>query len=330
MINNRSPVISVLMPAYNASRFLDESIQSILNQTFKDFEFIIIDDCSTDDTSLIIKTYMAQDSRIIYRRNEKHIDQLISRNMAFGYARGVYIAMLDADDIALPRRLEIQYNYLCRYPDIALVGGWAEIINDQGVITGHKNPEEYFELLKYRLLLRNPMFHSAMFFVKDIIVKVGGYDPEYLYAEDYRLYYSLMKNGYRIGNVPEVIIKYRCHPQQVTTTPQSRQIQLVNANKTHHDLINQYLSVSSAKVKTVIETLHKLKRDLFSIFITLTFCRRLTLSYIEKEQPDTEIRKAIWNIFTKEKEMLLGQMFRVHLSKLYSIAKKVYRFFTHS
>lgn len=329
-MSSHSPIISVIMPAYNASRFLDESIQSILNQTFKDFEFIIVDDCSTDDTSLIIKKYMAQDPRIIYRRNEKHIDQLIGRNTAFGYARGDYIAMLDADDIALPRRLEIQYDYLCRHPDTALVGGGAEIINDQGVVIGHKNPEEYFELLKYRLLLRNPMFHSAMFFIKDIIVKTGGYDSEYLYAEDYRLYYSLMKNGCRIGNVPEVVIKYRCHPQQVTTLPKSRQIQLINANKTHYDLISQYLSTSSSGVKIYIGTLHKLRNDPFSILSTLAFCRRLTLSYIEKEQPNTEIRKAIWNMYVKEKEMLLGQMFRTHLSKLYSVAKKVYRFFSYS
>jgi glycosyltransferase involved in cell wall biosynthesis len=322
-----NPKISVIMPAYNASRFLDESIRSILNQTFKDFEFIIIDDCSTDDTPLIIKKYMAQDARIIYRRNEKHIDQLLGRNMAFGYARGEYVAMLDADDIALPGRLETQYDYLCRHPDIALVGGWAEIIDERGLVTGHKNPEENFELLKYRLLLRNPMFHSAMFFRKDAIVKIGGYDPEYLYAEDYRLYYSLMKNDYRIGNVPEPVIKYRVHSQQVTTVPRSRQIQLVSASKTHHDMINHYMPVPLEKVKVSIETVHKIRSDLFSVLSAINFCRNLTTSYVKKEQPDTETRKAIWNIYTKEKEMLLGQVFRVHLSRLYSTAKRVYWLF---
>src|SRR3989344_730686 len=107
------PKISVIMPAYNASRFIGEAVESVLNQTFKDFELIIIDDCSSDDTPEIIKKYMAQDQRIVYRRNEKHIDQLMGRNMAFGYARGDYVAMLDADDVAFPRRLEMQYDFLC-------------------------------------------------------------------------------------------------------------------------------------------------------------------------------------------------------------------------
>ena len=243
--------ITVLMPAYNAARFLDESIPSILNQTFNNFEFIIVDDCSTDDTPLIIKKYADLDSRIIYLRNTTRIDHLECRNKALQHAQGTYVAELDADDIALPHRLEAQYKYCLDHPDIALIGGGVQVINEEGVTIGHKRPSESFDVIKYRLLLRNPFVHSAIFYKKDIIKKVGGYDPDYLNAEDYQLYWTLIKHGYRLGNVPEIIIKYRYHNQSISTVSNTRAIQLENAYKISHRCVNQYFQISFNLVKNV-------------------------------------------------------------------------------
>ena len=319
------PVVTVLMPAYNAARFLDESIPSILNQTFDNFEFIIIDDCSTDDTPDIIKKYAEKDPRIVYVRNPINIDHLASRNKALEYARGIYVAELDADDIALPNRLEAQYQYLNQHPEVALVGGWVEIIDSQGIKVGLKQPYESFDLIKYRMLLRNPFTHSAIFYRKDTIRSLGGYNQEYLHAEDYHLYYTLIQNGYRLANVPETIIKYRYHQQSISTVSKTRAIQLASVYQINYRYLNQYLPISLDKVKTVIDTIHKRKQSIFAIVSTILFCKRLTSAYLKKEQADSKYQETIWNIYAKEKEMLLGQSFRTYVPALYAVAKKIYK-----
>ena len=317
------------MPAYNAARFLDESIPSILNQTFNNFEFIIVDDCSTDDTPSVIKKYADLDSRIIYLRNATRMDHLECRNIALRHARGIYVAELDADDIALPHRLESQYQYCLKHPALALVGGGVEIINDQGLATGHKRPSENFNVIKYKLLLRNPFVHSAIFYKKDIIKKVGGYDPEYLHAEDYALYWRLIENDYRLGNVPEIIIKYRYHNQSISTVSNTRTIQLENAYKISWHCINQYVPISPHNTKLIIDTIHKRNQSISAIIRTIFFCKKLTVSYLKREKVDGAEKKDIWNIYTKEKEMLLGQAVRAYLPFLYKISKKTYQQITN-
>ena len=127
-----APKISVIMPTYNSESFLRESIDSILNQTFKDFELIVIDDCSTDSSLKIIKEYKRKDNRIFFLKNDKNLGHNKTRNKGLKIAKGKYIAILDSDDISLEKRLEIQYAYLEKNPHIFLVGSSAIYIDENG------------------------------------------------------------------------------------------------------------------------------------------------------------------------------------------------------
>ncbi|MDD4353774.1 MAG: glycosyltransferase family A protein, partial [Candidatus Nanoarchaeia archaeon] len=124
--------ISVIMSAYNTERYIAEAIESILNQTFKDFEFIIIDDGSTDDSLKIIKRYVKKDRRIKLIHNKKNIGLTKSLNKGLKIAKGQYIARMDADDISLPQRFQIQYDFLEKNKDIFLIGTTAFLIDDKG------------------------------------------------------------------------------------------------------------------------------------------------------------------------------------------------------
>src|SRR3989344_5781814 len=128
MEKNHFCKISVLMPAYNARKYIGEAIESILNQTFKDFEFIIINDCSTDKTKKIIEEYANKDARIKLINNATNLGLTKSLNIGLKEARGEYVARLDADDVALPERLEKQYEFMEKNKETTLVGAWAEII----------------------------------------------------------------------------------------------------------------------------------------------------------------------------------------------------------
>ncbi|OGN01606.1 MAG: hypothetical protein A3I26_00300 [Candidatus Yanofskybacteria bacterium RIFCSPLOWO2_02_FULL_43_10] len=317
------PKISVIMTAYNSSKHIGEAILSILNQTLEEFELIVVDDCSLDDTSEIVRRYADKDPRVILLKNTVNLKPALSRNKALEIARGKYVAVLDSDDVSLPNRLREQYDYLERNQDVVLVGCAAEIIDDNGKILGRKYYPKDFKEIKFVLLLKNPFVHSGILGRKQAMTEFG-YSNDHLHSEDLKLYSNLVSK-YKITNLDNILIKYRQSAGSVTLEPETRQIQLANANKIHHDLINQYLFASPVKVKIAIETIHKMRHDLFSILSTIVFCRRLTLSYVEKEQPNIETRKTIWSIYSKEKEMLLGQIFRVHVPKLYSAAKKTYR-----
>lgn len=276
-----NPKISIIMPAYNAEKYIGYAIDSILNQSFKDFEFIIIDDCSTDKTAEIIKSY--GDLRIRYIKNEKNLNHPACRNIALNLARGEYVAELDADDIALPNRLKLQYDFLKNSsPVIALMGGWVEVIDKDGNKTGIKKPEQNVDLLRYKFLIKNPIVHSSIFYRKDTIKKLGGYNLNYLHCEDYELYYRILKKGYLIGNIPVEVVKYREH-ESISTISVSRNIQLNNNYKLLHEWFNQYLPISYENTKRIVDTFHKRNTSLLSIFSTIKFSKKLTKLFLSKE-----------------------------------------------
>lgn len=147
------PLVSVVMATYNEpEKYLKESIESILNQTFKDFEFIIVlDNPNNKKAEEIIKEYQQKDKRIIFIKNERNLGRGASRNKAVNIARGKYIAILDADDIALPKRLEKQFKYMENNRDIDLLFSWVYFIDENGNILKEFKPEKYKfkEIKKY-------------------------------------------------------------------------------------------------------------------------------------------------------------------------------------
>jgi radical SAM superfamily enzyme YgiQ (UPF0313 family) len=208
----KSPKVSVIMSVYNGERFLRESIDSILNQTFRDFEFIIINDGSTDRTGEILDSYSDERIKIFNQSNQGLTKSL---NKALRLARGEYIARQDADDISEPNRLEVQVAYLESHPDIGLVGSFAKVINEQGDFTGNELivpdfSEEIFELLPSR----NCLLHGSVMFKRDIIDLVGNYNENFPYAQDYEFWIRISQK-FKVANIPKYLYRFRIHHNQI-------------------------------------------------------------------------------------------------------------------
>ena len=207
--------ISVVMVCYNTSSYIQEAIDSVLSQTFSDFEFIIVDDGSTDDTVDIIKQYC--DNRIVFISNtHNYIDSL---NIGMNVAKGHYIARMDADDIIISTRLELQYNFMETHKDIDMVAGWFESLglNDQIV---WKPPLEHNDIIT-SLVINNVLCHPLAMIRKSTLLRIFPdniiYQKSYVYAEDYKLWIDLIKGGAILSNLPEVLLKYRISNSQSIT-----------------------------------------------------------------------------------------------------------------
>lgn len=200
-----SPRISVIMSVYNGERYLREAIESILGQTSADFEFIIVDDASTDSSPQIIRSY--DDSRIRIINNNTNIGLTRSLNMAWEQACGEFIARQDADDISLPERFEKQLQYFKQYPETALLGTSTYIIDEKGKILEKRvipaNPS--------RNLFQNRSFpHGSVMFRNEIIHKLGGYNKFFRYSQDLELWLRIARH-YQVRGIPEKLYKLRFH-----------------------------------------------------------------------------------------------------------------------
>ncbi|MCX6715655.1 MAG: glycosyltransferase [Candidatus Taylorbacteria bacterium] len=208
---NNTPKISIVMPFYNCEAFLRESIESILNQTFRDFEFIIINDGSTDKSNEIMDEYKDSDPRIIYIKNIKNVGIVENLILGLSLAQSNIIARMDGDDISEPTRLEKQYEFLINNPDIIVVGSFINIIDQCGKVIGKRTKPTDPESIKKNVIIYNPVVHPSVMFRKDVILKVGGYRHPYWRAQDTDLWYRIVFSGYKISNLPEFLLKYRYH-----------------------------------------------------------------------------------------------------------------------
>ncbi len=202
----KNPLISVIMPVYNAEKYLEESIQSILNQTFTDFEFIIINDGSKDKSLEIIKRYQKKDKRIILLNNKVNLKLQRSLNKGLSIAKGKYIARMDADDISLPERFSIQFEFLEKHPSVFLVGGSVIVISEKGNKIGMFKKYTNFKKLKRKLSSSNPFIHPSVLFRN---TKEFSYREKFVCSEDYDIYLRMLSSGKIILNLPNVLVKYR-------------------------------------------------------------------------------------------------------------------------
>ena len=195
------------MSVYNGAKFLAEAIDSILAQTFTDFEFIIINDASSDDSLQVINSY--KDARIIVVQNTKNLGLTKSLNIGIAKAKGKYIARMDSDDISLPKRLEKQFGFMEEHLEFAFCGTRAKTINDVGKeISFFKPPTDSSKILAL-LLFKNCFFHSSLIIRTEKLSQVSGYNQNYKYAQDYRLYLELFKNKCYGTNLKEQLLVYR-------------------------------------------------------------------------------------------------------------------------
>ncbi len=205
---NNNVKISVIMASHNGERFIKEAIYSILGQTFGDFEFLIVQDGSTDLTQVILEECAKKDSRIRIITNSGNISLTKSLNKAIKQARGEYIARMDDDDISLPERFAKQINFMEKNPKIAAVGCLGFIINEREEVIGEKNLALNYPEIKKRLLFNNQFIHSSLFFRKDILDKEGFYSEKFKKAQDYELVLRLAAK-YPVANLAEKLLKWR-------------------------------------------------------------------------------------------------------------------------
>lgn len=208
--------VSVIMPVYNMEKFVGEAMTSILRQTFTDFEFIIVDDASDDATGGIINS--CQDSRIVYCKNDRNRGNYYSRNKGFRIAQGKYIAVMDADDIAMPDRLEKEVAYLEASPDVLAVGtGCIFFSNDKP----EKIVSAYSEIL-IGLLLDNCIVHPSLMVRTDVLRQLNGYDEYFYYSADYDLVCRLALLG-KVENLAVPLMRYRWHSSQISVSKKEEQ-----------------------------------------------------------------------------------------------------------
>jgi glycosyltransferase involved in cell wall biosynthesis len=209
-----APAISVLMTAFNSQAYIVEAIQSILNQTFTKFEFIILDDASTDGTWEIINKYASKDQRIIALKNEKNLGISGSRNRLVNLAKGEFIIWQDADDISLPSRLEKQYQFMINHPQVGISGGGLEFFEGNKILGTRKYALTDSELRK-KIFRYSPVAQPAAIVRTRALKNINGYNPKLSVAEDLDVAFRLGQN-YQFANLPEIVLRYRHQKNSIT------------------------------------------------------------------------------------------------------------------
>jgi glycosyltransferase involved in cell wall biosynthesis len=217
------PTISVVMPVYNAKRYVAEAIESILGQTFRDSEFLIIDDGSTDGSLAILKRYAARDARIRLWSgpNAGYVPRL---NEMLALARGDLVARMDADDVSFPDRFARQLEFLRSHPEVDVVGCAQEHIDSSGYhLYVYREPLGHEEMLESAFRAVCPTCHPSVMMRRAAVLDVGDYRVDMMPAEDLDLWLRMSERG-RLANLEDILIKYRVHEASVSGTQQQRQI----------------------------------------------------------------------------------------------------------
>ena len=226
--------ISVLMPVYNAARYLAQAMESILAQTFRDFECIVVDDGSSDRSLRVLQRFAQKDGRvkIISRPNTGIVGAL---NDGLAVATGEYIARMDADDIAYSDRLEIQLRYIESHPEIVAIGSGVRMVDPNGAPLKDFHGSNDPQILRNALIAAKDIgiIHPTLMVRRSVLEAFGGYRKQYNFVEDFDLFLRLLDMG-ELGNAPEVLLDYRQHLQSTNSTRHERQTLLMNQCVAEH------------------------------------------------------------------------------------------------
>ena len=264
------------MSAYNSEKYVAEAIESILNQTFKDFEFIIVNDGSTDKTVEIIKKYAKSDERIKFIDNKKNAGIVAALNQGLDFCHGEYIARMDSDDISLPERFAKQVKYMDKHPECGACSTWAEMFGPnikKDRILKYMPTVKLLDFVIYGDKVLNPGSIIRRSVLVDNNIK---YNSKYKYAEDYAFWIEICKHA-EIHNLQEILLKYRWHDGNVSVT--HRKTQYENTENIRKDLLSELLSS-----KKDIEKLLRMTREVherFWLFGILPIIRRKQYSIIK-------------------------------------------------
>jgi len=204
---SRTPLVTVLMSVHNDRRYLAESVGSILDQSFEDFEFLIIDDGSSDGSAEVLRSI--GDSRVRLIANPQNLGLTRSLNVGLNFARGRYIARMDADDIAEPMRLEWQVDAMERQPDLGLLGTGRLLINDAGETINIARPAHGRAAVLWKMLLGNAFAHPTVMLRRDVLERHRlRYDERFVTAQDYEFWVRVLQHAAG-DNLPEPLVRYR-------------------------------------------------------------------------------------------------------------------------
>ncbi len=209
------PKISVILSVYNGERFIKEAVGSILDQTFSDFEFIIVDDGSTDGTAEVLDAF--SDPRIVRLKNEKNISLVKSLNRGLGVARGELIARMDADDISYPQRFERQVRFLEENPEVGVLGTHVKHVDARSKFISVLEPPATHELIYWKMLFSCAIVHPSVMMRRDLVNRAGGYNPSFIHVEDTELW-SRLVGLTRFANLQEVLHVRRLHGRSIMST----------------------------------------------------------------------------------------------------------------
>jgi glycosyltransferase involved in cell wall biosynthesis len=304
-----TPKISVVMPAHNAAAYLDEAITSILSQTFRDLEFIIVNDGSTDSTPAILKRYEELDSRIQVHHQENQ-GMISALNRGCRLARGEFIARMDADDISFPDRLEKQLAYIEEHPEIGIVGTWIHNIDKNGLVRGTWRPPTNSKMLKWTLFFGVCVAHPSVLMRRDLMTQLNFYRPDAEHVEDVDLWFRASSIA-EFGNVPEVLLKHR------VWTGSTHQSGLEVRNDCHVQLLASYIK-DTLNLDPPIQAVAGLRRMRVGPRMEEAQPIRLTAALIHD----------LYRNFTKENRMSFEEVSWDAAKKLAALAVQALRFNT--
>jgi len=245
--------ISINIVTYNRAEYIAEAIESILIQSFSDWELIIIDDNSSDNTKSIIDEYIAKDKRVKSFKNDHNLGISKSRNIALKQSQGKYIAVLDSDDFWCDKdKLKKQYEYLEKNTDYVLAGGSFTKIDKSGkeilkIVNFSTNKD-----IRNRFLFKNPIAHSTVMYKRDLAILLGGYNESLDVGEDYDLWLKMGQKG-KLFNFTDNFVKYRVHDDNICLTDKLKSLRVLDVIKKYKDIYpNYYLAFLKRWIKLSI------------------------------------------------------------------------------
>ncbi len=251
----KQPLVSIIMPTYNCKRYIRDAIESMLHQTYSNFELIIVDDHSTDKTAKIIKKYAKRFSpfiRAVFFK--KHLGDNATANRGFLYAKGQFIARMDADDIAHPERLEKQVAFLVEHPEIFVLGTQGYIIDATNTLIGEKRfPTTHRDIYK-KFGIYNPMLHPSCMFRRSLLPnKKRLYEATNTIHDDYYTFFSYLRHG-QFANLPEKLLYYRIHGKNYSLrNPKKRFVAIQKIRMKAIQTLSYKMSFS-AKLTNIVQT----------------------------------------------------------------------------
>ncbi|MCZ8197297.1 MAG: glycosyltransferase family 2 protein [Flavobacterium sp.] len=324
-MNNSTPLISVILPVYNVASYINEAIDSILKQTIQDYEILVIDDCSTDNTISIIEAI--KDSRIKIIRKEKNKGLIDSLNFGFKIAQGKYIARMDGDDICYPNRFEEQISFLEDNSQYILCGSWAKVIGFDSVM---KVKEKHDEIVT-DFLLTNSIIHPTVM-IRNKSLEKFEFDQSMIAVEDYDYWTKLCFEG-KFYNIPKPLLLYRIHDNQVSTKYKDIQIKgdiKIRMNLYKKLMYDETIYKDSILIKILYSNNYFNKNEfelLLKWFNELSIKNKkikLFNDYFFEKTSNKIIRNLVFNVFFTNQKKNINQKDRIQIFKLLPVNEKLF------